>query len=197
MKAVTIQQPFAAQLAAGHQWIFSSEWSTSHRGPLAIHAAAKSDLLNLFALRRHITSALLGVGDLVACVSRQSLLDSYTRNGRVLATDFRVADVLASRFADGPWLWLFRDLVPMPTPILNVRGSVGIWTLIPSQVAAMAPAIVRHAELAAKRPTPRPMPDIIEPDIDGPDDDTYCIQAIDNGVDRELEDHSNEDRYQC
>lgn len=38
MKALTVQQPWAWAIAAGHKDIENRTWATSYRGPLAIHA---------------------------------------------------------------------------------------------------------------------------------------------------------------
>lgn len=40
MKALTVHQPWASLIALGHKRIETRSWSTSYRGPLAIHAAA-------------------------------------------------------------------------------------------------------------------------------------------------------------
>ena len=39
MKALTLTQPWASLVASGHKTIETRSWSTSYRGPLAIHAA--------------------------------------------------------------------------------------------------------------------------------------------------------------
>ena len=41
MKALTLHQPFASLVAIGAKRIETRSWSTSYRGPLAIHASAK------------------------------------------------------------------------------------------------------------------------------------------------------------
>jgi activating signal cointegrator 1 len=41
MKAITLWQPWASLVALGVKTIETRSWQTSHRGPLAIHAAAK------------------------------------------------------------------------------------------------------------------------------------------------------------
>lgn len=41
MKALTLTQPWASLVAAGVKTIETRSWSTSYRGPLAIHAASK------------------------------------------------------------------------------------------------------------------------------------------------------------
>lgn len=41
MKAITLWQPWASLVAVGAKTIETRSWSTKHRGPLAIHAAAK------------------------------------------------------------------------------------------------------------------------------------------------------------
>jgi hypothetical protein len=41
MKAISIQQPWAWAIIAGHKTIENRTWSTSYRGPLLIHAGQK------------------------------------------------------------------------------------------------------------------------------------------------------------
>lgn len=41
MKAITLWQPWASLVAVGVKTIETRSWSTSHRGPLAIHAGAR------------------------------------------------------------------------------------------------------------------------------------------------------------
>lgn len=41
MKALTLWQPWASLIAAGHKRIETRAWATRYRGPLAIHAAAR------------------------------------------------------------------------------------------------------------------------------------------------------------
>jgi hypothetical protein len=42
MKAITLWQPWASLLACGAKKFETRSWETSYRGPIAIHAAAKS-----------------------------------------------------------------------------------------------------------------------------------------------------------
>lgn len=42
MKAITLWQPWASLLACGAKQFETRSWATSYRGPIAIHAAAKS-----------------------------------------------------------------------------------------------------------------------------------------------------------
>lgn len=45
MKALTLQQPWAALVAQGHKTIETRSWKTNYRGPLAIHAGkVKADV---------------------------------------------------------------------------------------------------------------------------------------------------------
>lgn len=43
LKALTIQQPWAWCIAAGHKLVENRSWATSYRGPLAIHAGKTVD----------------------------------------------------------------------------------------------------------------------------------------------------------
>lgn len=41
MKVLTLWQPWASLIAEGEKWIETRSWSTTHRGLIAIHAAAR------------------------------------------------------------------------------------------------------------------------------------------------------------
>ena len=41
MKAISLWQPWASAIALGHKSIETRQWTTRHRGPLAIHAAKR------------------------------------------------------------------------------------------------------------------------------------------------------------
>lgn len=68
MKALTLTQPWATLVALGAKRIETRSWSTSYRGPLAIHAAKRlADLgseheLMLLCRREPFRSALIGAG---------------------------------------------------------------------------------------------------------------------------------------
>lgn len=52
MKALTLHQPWASLVACGVKTIETRSWSTSYRGPLAIHAAVKVPRLPRFPTRK-------------------------------------------------------------------------------------------------------------------------------------------------
>lgn len=50
MKAITIWQPWASLIACGAKRFETRSWATKYRGPIAIHAAAKSPYETLISL---------------------------------------------------------------------------------------------------------------------------------------------------
>lgn len=134
MKAITVQQPWAWCIAAGHKRVENRGWVTSYRGPLAIHAGktvdrdsvdmVKSILVDLGVVAslddrvgdRH----LLATGAVVAVVD---LVDICTDSGRCycgvwgaigqnhwkLANVHAVAEPVPSRGAQGLWNIDYRD----------------------------------------------------------------------------------------
>jgi hypothetical protein len=46
MKTLSIQQPWAWAIIAGHKKVENRTWSTSYRGPLLIHAGQKLSIVN-------------------------------------------------------------------------------------------------------------------------------------------------------
>lgn len=54
MRAISLWQPWASAIALGSKRIETRSWSTSYRGPLAIHAAKSwTNVQKLFAATEH------------------------------------------------------------------------------------------------------------------------------------------------
>jgi len=137
MKALTICQPWATLIAIGVKTIETRSWSSSYRGPIAIHAAKRfsDDFRSLpvayqiiKALRDHDrrpadcpTGAIIAVADLVGVEVISQ--DNYPGPPEREFGDFR-----AGRFA-----WTLRHIVELTVP-LPCRGFHRLWN-IPGEVA--------------------------------------------------------------
>jgi len=116
--AITIKQPWAWAIAAGHKTVENRTWQTKFRGPIYIHAGGA------------LTS-----GDNVAQCER--LLAQHGIAMPAIATLTRGALIATAELVDcgrfdDPWGeplgWHFRlaNIVALDAPI-PVRGALGIW----------------------------------------------------------------------
>ncbi|ALJ98716.1 ASCH domain-containing protein [Burkholderia thailandensis] len=97
MKALSVRQPWAWLLAAGHKNIENRTWVTSYRGPLLIHAskgmthqeyedcmafAIRAGLRAYFPRREDLErGGIVGVVDLVACFESNGRLSPWHIEG--------------------------------------------------------------------------------------------------------------------
>lgn len=146
MKAITILQPFASLIADRQKVYETRGWSTSYRGPIAIHAGAKGmDIRDLsepmiVAAQQAIGisnfdklphGCVIGIADLVDClkvVGRASLrigdekqVVAVLENGvRIIGNELLFGDYTIGRYA---WqLENVRSIVPVAA-----RGMQRIW----------------------------------------------------------------------
>jgi hypothetical protein len=129
MKALTVRQPWAWAIARGHKPIENRSWTTSYRGPLAIHAAAKWDDDPEDALRTVVARVRAQGGTLP-----KTLADDlpYSGTGRIVAV-VQFGDICTAMFGCdcGAWIWpganhwQFADAQPIDGPV--VRGRLGLW----------------------------------------------------------------------
>jgi ASCH domain len=138
--ALTLRQPWAWCIAAGHKDVENRDWPTTHRGWLAIHAGGEwanaaafvrcAQLLGEIDVtmppKQHLTrSAIIGVVYVDDCLNHTMPLNSPW----------------AERSAGFHWLLRAAVLLPAPMPC---SGSREVWTLSAGQSAAM------DAQLAAR-----------------------------------------------
>ncbi|MDR2893001.1 MAG: ASCH domain-containing protein [Deltaproteobacteria bacterium] len=117
MKALSIWQPFASLVVAGHKKIEVRTWATEHRGPLLICSTAGDLDLgdNRFAPGGHAlgTVNLVDVRPMVEADIELACLGKLTKKER--------ADVLRSK------AWVFespKEILPVP-----VKGKQGLFSL--------------------------------------------------------------------
>ena len=135
MKAITIWQPFASLIACGAKVFETRSWSTSHRGPIAIHAAKKQDRWCLeLCLKEPFGSVLLAagfekIGDLPfgAIVATGTLMDCFETKRLRNELDQRLFphELKFGDFRDGRYGWQFghvRSIAPV-----TVRGARRLW----------------------------------------------------------------------
>jgi hypothetical protein len=138
VKALTVRQPWASLIALDAKRIETRGWSTSHRGPLAIHAGLampcrRGQTIDVgpYTVERD-RSGLLLRGPGLAWPYRLPL-------GAVVATvnlhcvteadpwAIRPAEYPLGDYTPGRRAWHLTDVEPIRDPVLGVRGQLGLW----------------------------------------------------------------------
>jgi activating signal cointegrator 1 len=131
MKAITLWEPWATFIAAGHKRYETRSWSTLFRGNIAIHASKRwqrdqKHILNSLVMR-HPELADYAVYEfpfgcvvvacrLVAVHKTEAIRDSLTPLERALG------DYSTGRFA-----WEL-EIIKLPEKPIPAQGMQGIWT---------------------------------------------------------------------
>ena len=147
MKALSLTQPWASLVAVGAKRVETRNWTTSYRGPIAIHASKyfpkdAKDLIwqepflgclrqaglvtfNIFIGVAGAGEARLPVGGVVATAA----LSDVWRINRVGDADRWALSTQEIAFGDygvGRYAWFLRDIKLLPEPIA-AKGSLGLW----------------------------------------------------------------------
>lgn len=132
MKAISLWQPWASAIAIGAKKIETRHWSTSYRGPLAIHAAKKKDCLDTiyeagifkaFSEAGINTTSDLPLGAIVAtCVLTKSRPTDLLRNG------ISPLERALGGYEDGRFGWVLENVVWLKKPI-PFRGAQGFFNV--------------------------------------------------------------------
>lgn len=151
IKCITLTQPWATLVAIGAKRIETRSWSTSYRGPLAIHAAkglgpvgGRQGLRDLCvseffypALYVHIDrtedlplGAIVAVCRLVDCVPTEWVAMPPPAAPRI-ARDQNVWELTDQErafgdYSAGRFAWLLADIQALPEPI-PCKGALGLW----------------------------------------------------------------------
>lgn len=135
MKALTICQPYPYLICLPesdprHKRVENRTWSTSYRGPLAIHAGKSrrwlsgyDDLDEEERLYMHF-GYVVATAELVACYYARNLLMVETCLKRVLPDEH--AWVASHIHTEGPWCWVLDNVRVLETPV-PARGARGLW----------------------------------------------------------------------
>lgn len=130
MKALTLWQPWATLIAIGAKRFETRSWQTSHRGPLAIHAAKKRDwqrfappgaaraILDAGESRVYI-GCVLAVVRLIECLPTDVLVDEIDEQEREFGD-----------WSPGRWAWRV-GVVHRFDPPIPARGAQGLWGWTP------------------------------------------------------------------
>lgn len=127
MKALTICQPYPRLIVIGEKHVENRTWSTSYRGPLAIHAGKS----RLYLVGGDEAEAQAAGDPLVfgAVVALANLADcvhvSQIHSGHL---DERFPQLRDRAHCYGPFCWVLTDVRRLATP-LPWRGSQGLFEI--------------------------------------------------------------------
>lgn len=140
MKAITLTQPWATLVAIGAKTIETRSWATSHRGPLAIHAAAglgpiggKREFRRLIsrpefvaALPDHLSLYDFPFGAIVAVASLEDVIltEQAVERFQLAGTPERAF----GNFAAGRYAWVLRGAEQLAEP-LRCTGRQRLWNV--------------------------------------------------------------------
>lgn len=146
MKAITLTQPWATLVAVGAKRYETRSWSTTYRGPLAIHAAKgmprwaryfmAEDPCRTALLEAALTPAIafapprgviVAICDLTGCTdaawikSMNWRLEGSKEPNPALINEWAFGD-----FSEGRYAWRLENVRRLPEPI-PTKGALGLW----------------------------------------------------------------------
>ena len=139
MKALSLWQPWATLIAIGAKRVETRSWSTSYRGPVAIHAAKKQDYDSLaMCLEQPFRSALIAggirypkempFGAIVAVVNLDKC--AHIVNGWRPRVPHCPHEVDFGDYTEGRWAWDLHAVRPLKEPVV-CSGAQGLWDVGP------------------------------------------------------------------
>jgi len=120
MRCLSIRQPWASLIVAGHKDIENRTWATPYRGPLLIHASSRTDV-------DADTRDLLTRAE-IKRLPRGGIIGAVWLDGCVLESD--------SPWFIGPIGWVLCH--PTRLPFHRCRGQLALFEVTPQQAAVRA-----------------------------------------------------------
>lgn len=113
MKALTVKQPWASWIANGDKPLETRTWSTTYRGPLAIHAglAFDHDAMKCVPPEGVPRGVFLAVVDLVDCRPMTPADASHA----------------LCPYVDGKYVFVLRNVRRLGLPSIKAKGKLGLW----------------------------------------------------------------------
>lgn len=125
MKALTISQPWAEEIASGRKWVENRAWPPpAYPIDLAIHAGTGTHYLT----RAEVRAQGLPTGAVVAVCRLVAAVNIHTRYGYdgLAAAGIDRADFNLHEHTEGPWCWVLKDIRRLPEPV-PAKGRLGLW----------------------------------------------------------------------
>ena len=133
IRILTLTQPWATLIALGAKKIETRSWKTNYRGLVAIHAGKGFTQREREAISWGPTSSALAecsitrcgvlpLGQIVAIARLHSCLPT---SETLVVPDKDTREFQLGDYSPGRYMWLFKDLVTLPTPI-PYKGSQGL-----------------------------------------------------------------------
>lgn len=146
MKALTVQQPWAAAIATGAKTVENRTWATKYRGRISIHAGTRWSERGGFDMRIAGWHGRRMFGDRFAAACHPLPHAELFPTGVIIATA-ELADCHPDTGCCEPWgessyddrdgtrrvnvhHWLLEDVKLLAAPI-TARGALGLWTVPP------------------------------------------------------------------
>jgi activating signal cointegrator 1 len=137
VKALSLWQPWASAIALGRKHIETRHWSTSYRGPIAIHAAKRwtPDERDMHEREfkagrmpaRLPLGAIVAVARLYAILRTEDLRHALTEDERFWGN-----------YGDGRFGWMLDGIKPLERP-LPFKGAQGIFEVPDHLLGELAP----------------------------------------------------------
>lgn len=136
MKALTLTQPWASLVAIGAKRLETRSWSTSYRGPLAIHAAKGFPRWARETCYQQPFAGALGRGGfnsphdlpVSAFVALVDLVDVVTTES--VSPTLHDRERAFGDYARGRFAWILSRPRPIE-PAIRAKGALGLWTPAP------------------------------------------------------------------
>lgn len=124
-KVLSVRQPYASLLVAGLKDVENRSRATNYRGTVLIHASLQDhDILKwakIGALSEREQRIMKEAEDAPYIGFRGAII------GSVDIVDCTDCNTLSEWAEPGCWHWIVRNAKVLKTPILDVKGKLGIW----------------------------------------------------------------------
>lgn len=132
MKALTLTEPYASLVALRQKEVETRSWTTSYRGPLAIHAAKgfpkwaketaqEPEFASALKYETGSYDPALRIGRILCVVELVAVHATESVRGRLSEKELQFGD-----YHDGRFAWMLRYSHPV-IEIPLVRGALGLW----------------------------------------------------------------------
>ena len=138
MKALTIRQPWAEAIVAGHKEVENRSWKTAYRGLIAIHAGAQLSKRGMADPRITDTFGPDHVFQLGAILAIARLADCHLAEDGCGCSEWAETTYRnsADEIVTGVWHWVLTEIHQLDEPI-SMPGKLGLWTVTEAAAGRM------------------------------------------------------------